>query len=1123
MKTKRHASLSRFVWDEINDRCSYCSEELADLHEVTVEEFLARATSAEASLEWVHPDDHALYLSEVGKISRNAEAIEFEYRLLQRDGGHIHVREISIPGFDEDGKVVKAYGFVEDVSDRIQAERALNRSEESLSRAQRQGRIGSWTWDTQTDQLTSCSEEFARIHGVSIHEVSDLMNVQMEQVIHPEDRERVAAEFGRFDREGIDYEIEYRIIRPDGDVRHVHEIGECVFADDGVAVEQNGTVQDVTERKRIEQALRDANDKLERRVEERTQKLTQEISEREKAQDTLRASEARFRTLFYQSPLGVSLEDYSLVKSEIDRLISAGVTDLEQYYLDHPEALKYAVERIQLIDANDTLVKISGATSFEEYRELENSFDAWSDEHWAPFHIGELTALAAGETTFADEVQDTSYDGGIRIIRCTVRLAQGHENDWSEIITTHEDITERKMAERALKASEQRFRDYAEIGADWFWEMGPDLRFTYVSDHVEKVTGVPAEFHIGKSRQELAGGDRDTKVWATLNAATDARSPFQDFQYPRKGPNGVVQYMSVSGTPVFDDDDNFIGYRGSAKDVSEQHQAQLALTEAKQKAQEANQAKSNFLSTMSHEIRTPLNGVLGLAQLLTDTNLDRDQRRKVDTILSSGKTLLAIINDVLDMSRIEAGGVELEEKPFKLRNLVSMIATPFQSLTDDKGLQLKVTDRVDASLVIKGDAIRLRQILWNLLSNAIKFTNDGHVSLIIEEVSNTGDLVIETKGHVLHFSVEDSGVGIAADRLDAIFDAFTQEDSSTTRKFGGTGLGLSIVRQLTELMGGTIDVNSDVGFGTKFDVYIPFYKATSAEKDALSLEDQPENHEPVEPLNIVVAEDNEINAMIARAFLEKSGHRVKHVENGELAVRSVEENWADLILMDIHMPEMNGVDATKLIRATEVGRHLPIIGLTAEAFAERHAEFIRIGMNGVLTKPFTEQQLANVISKHRGSRGDTGGGPEVPVDWNGQSIGEATSGTKSGFDESESQERSADNPVGDDTMLDALRDGMGPQVLPTLLVKAQKALQDRVEKLRNGLEASNPDLIREAAHSIRGASGSMGAYRISELAAVIEDNAGDLDTVRNLLPEFEEVAKSTVIWWHGYSRQNLES
>ncbi|WP_053005714.1 ATP-binding protein [Kiloniella spongiae] len=390
------------------------------------------------------------------------------------------------------------------------------------------------------------------------------------------------------------------------------------------------------------------------------------------------------------------------------------------------------------------------------------------------------------------------------------------------------------------------------------------------------------------------------------------------------------------------------------RQLNDIHKAQEAATTA-------NAAKSNFLATMSHEIRTPLNGVLGLAQLLMDTDLNKDQQKKVKTILSSGETLLAIINDVLDMSRIEAASIELEEKTFDLQDLVTVIATPFQSLIDNKGLELRVTYSIDQAPILNGDPVRLRQILWNLISNAIKFTEQGTITVSINSLPRNDVRVKEVKDCAFLISIIDTGPGIAPDRVNSIFAPFTQEDTTINRKHGGTGLGLTIVKQLTELMGGDVFIDSELGRGTRFDVVLPFMESTIEDMDS-PLITTPKRQKAIK---VLVAEDNDLNATIAIAFLKKSGCEVKRVENGKEAVDAAQEGWADLILMDIHMPEMNGMEATEVIKATDHGKYLPIIGLTAEAFLERHTEFLEAGMDDVLTKPFTEQQLNETLDRYR--------------------------------------------------------------------------------------------------------------------------------------------------------------
>ncbi|ODY83070.1 ATP-binding protein [Vibrio parahaemolyticus] len=368
------------------------------------------------------------------------------------------------------------------------------------------------------------------------------------------------------------------------------------------------------------------------------------------------------------------------------------------------------------------------------------------------------------------------------------------------------------------------------------------------------------------------------------------------------------------------------------------------------KAERAAKAKSSFLAAMSHELRTPMNGVLGISQLIAEETKEPVTKEHIKVILDSGQHLMTILNDILDFSKVEENKLELEEAPFHLEQVLTPVCSAIQPLIDEKSIDLIVENDVPNNTEFTGDCARLRQILFNLAGNAVKFTNEGHVLIRTELNSEDKQLLI---------IVSDTGIGIAPDKQGRVFNSFEQADSSTTRRFGGTGLGLAIVKKLTELMGGSITLKSVEGVGTQFIVTLPI---PWNESEKPSPQHTPVQTRSTQNLRILLAEDNRVNALVAKGFCEKLGHAVDVAENGLVAVEKARDNDYDLILMDNHMPEMNGVEATRFIREKLRVKTL-LFAYTADVFREAHDHFIAAGADHVLTKPLQRESFADALKQ----------------------------------------------------------------------------------------------------------------------------------------------------------------
>jgi len=396
--------------------------------------------------------------------------------------------------------------------------------------------------------------------------------------------------------------------------------------------------------------------------------------------------------------------------------------------------------------------------------------------------------------------------------------------------------------------------------------------------------------------------------------------------------------------------------------ASELREAKLEAELKSQKAIAASQAKSQFLAHMSHEIRTPMNGILGMADVLMTTGLDKEQQDCVDIIRSSGSTLLTIINDILDFSKIEAGKLELEKTDFSLRDLLSEINSIFNLETGNSGLIFELDIDLSTPENVVGDPVRLRQILLNLLNNAIKFTpQGGTIQLSVRCLTDEGES--KDKPLFLQFCVSDTGIGIAKEAQSQLFLPFTQADVSTTRKYGGTGLGLQISKHLCEQMGGSISLSSEEGKGSTFTFYIKVERPELLNLQVAKDDGFTTPCKPVAETLILVVEDNIVNQKVACSILNKLGYKSVVVNNGAEAVEAVQHTAFDLVLMDCQMPVMDGYDATRKIHEMKSFEKLPIIAMTASAILRDRQLCRDAGMNDFISKPVSMNLLKKVLLK----------------------------------------------------------------------------------------------------------------------------------------------------------------
>jgi PAS domain S-box-containing protein len=950
-------------------------------------------------MDALHPDDRPSIQMMMTAAIENpaANALNLRFRIYDDMGVMRHIVSKGKIFRDESGRAVHMSGVNIDVTEEETTSEKLHRVLHAVT-------VGIWEWDVVNDVLHA-DESMYSLYGIRKRSVLDSFASWI-VVVHPDDREKMVRLVQTSEQDGSNFlETRFRITTDAGEIRHILSKGEIVRAADGRIVRMRGVNIDVTAEEKLIEKLHcvlnagnigiwewdvvanhiewdesmyrlygkqsgvyaDWLDSLhpdDRKImDERTQMLLEDPQA-----ETL---ELRFRVMRPGMPVR-----HVLGKADIQRDASGNalrmlgvnidVTREEELLAEiqqNRDELKQLFDNMHegvIIDDSDAIVVQCNPAAAKILRCQAASLigkSAAEIGRRAIEDIGKPTAvedlalyevLRTGKSIIG-KVSGMYLDSGELIwlrINVVPRFRPEDQTPY-RLLVTFEDITEMRKYMASLNDEKARYENlvYGLNEAACVSMTDPDGRIMMINDKFVHLMGYPREELLGHTHRAMRSGIHTAEfcnqLWDTITDGKVWRGEFCN-----RTKSGKLVWLDTTIIPMLNAEGHVESYMSVRFDITAKREFEQQLYESREAEIRANNAKSEFLASMSHEIRTPMNGIIGMAQLLMDTDLTEEQRDCAQTIVSSGDLLLTIINDILDLSKIESGKIELDVRDFDLATYLRDLAKSFLPTVSKKSIVLRVETFSDRCFV-RGDRERIGQIIMNLLGNAIKFTERGRVVLTLSRITDD----------IYTICVKDMGIGISEEAKGRLFTAFSQADRQIGKRFGGTGLGLVIAKKLTELMGGSINFFSAVGKGSTFIVTLSLAPGIPPVKTSMPVEQIVE----VDPDALVlVAEDNVVNQKIVSRMLSKIGCKMKIVDNGAQAVTSA--NDASLILMDCQMPIMDGYEATRALRNSGFGK--PIVALTANALSGDAEKCILSGMDDYLSKPIKLRTLTDMLVKY---------------------------------------------------------------------------------------------------------------------------------------------------------------